>query len=191
MAIELLLFAPPHRAIHDAESLIYVLLFLCSHLDGPGTVHNPPLLGSGSGCKHPSGINQWLSANSLNMLGHAKFSHMTAHFEVEILLHVSTYFKPLVPHIRKLWDTLFEFKSMQMTKDASRSVATLRGFIDALKTVLLDKKLRALAEITPSGGSRKRSCPGDSVVRGNSWDAVPVKKKTATRGRRKSVLRRK
>ena len=171
MAIELLLFAPPHRVVHDAESLIYVLLFLCSHLDGPGSLGNPPLFGSGSA--HPSGIRSWLSASSLKMLGHAKFSQMTAHFGVDILPYLSPYFKSLGPHILKLWTALFP--KIELTKDASHSVATLRNFIDAFKTVLSDEDLIAAA--TSSGSTRKCSLPGELVISSNGWDAVPPKKR--------------
>jgi hypothetical protein len=191
MAIELLLYAPLHRAIHDAESLVYVLLFLCSHLDGPGSVGDPPLFGSGS--KHPSGISSWLSANSLNMLGHAKFSQMTAHINVDILPHLSTYFKPLSPHIFKLWTTLFPSTSiLPKDSDASHSVATLRDLINTFKEILLDKDL--ITKASAAGSVRKRSHPGELIISGNGWDAIPASKKQmtvkTTPTRRKSFMRK-
>jgi hypothetical protein len=170
--MELLLLAPPHRAIHDAESLIYVLLFLCSHLDGPGSVADPPLFGSGF--KHPSGISSWLSASSLKVLGHTKFSQMTAHIGVHILPYLSTYFTSLGPHILKLWKALFP--SMTFTENASHSNAKLRDLIDAFKTVLLDNDLISKAK---APGNRKRSHPGELVISSNGWDAVPSPKKQA------------
>lgn len=169
MAMELLLFAPPHRAIHDAESLIYVLLFLCSHLDGPGSLADPPLFGSGS--KHPSGISSWLSASSLKMLGHTKFSQMAAHIDVHILPFLSNYFTSLGPHIVKLWTALFP--SMELASNASHSKATLRDIIDAFKSVLLDEDLISKAR----AGTRKRSRPGELVISHNGWDAMPSPKK--------------
>lgn len=182
MAIELLLFAPPHRTIHDAESLIYVLLFLCSHLDGPGSVAKSPLFGSGS--THPSGIRYWLSASNLKALGHIKYSHMSVHFDVEILQHLSTYFKTLGPHILKLWDSLSIGKKMDAS--ASHSLATLRDLINAFKVVLMDETLKATA--TSPSSSRKRSYPGEQVMSSNGWDVAPAKKKYS-RKRRRSVLR--
>jgi hypothetical protein len=173
MAIELLLHASPHRAINDAESLIYVLLFLCSHLEGPGTVGSPPLLGSGS--QHPSGVRSWLSISNLRTLGHIKYSQMVAHMNLDILPFLSAYFKPLGPHIAKLWTALFPSSSQNLKGiSASHSVATLPDFIRALKTVLLDKSLIADARVS---GLRKRSLPGDMVVSDNGWDAVPAPKR--------------
>jgi hypothetical protein len=173
MALELLIFAPSHRAIHDAESLIYVLLFLCSHLDGPNSVGNPSLL-SGGGVKHPSGISTWLSANSLRLLGHTKFSMMTTHFTTDILPHLSPCFEPLKPHILKLWATLFPSKDMS-DRNASHSVATLRDLINTFKTVLLDKALIEAAKVP--GIHRKRLRPGELIISENGWDAIPAMKR--------------
>jgi hypothetical protein len=189
MAMELLLFAPPHRAIHDAESLIYVLLFLCSHLDGPNSVGKPPLLGPGGVSKHLSGISAWLSATSLKSLGHVKFSMMTTHFSIAILPHLSPCFELLKPHICNLWAALFPSQDMS-NQDASRSVATLRDLINAFKTVLLDEALIEAARAP--GNHRKRLHPGELIMSGNGWDAVPAPKKAMVAKmhpkRRKSVL---
>ena len=187
MAMELLLFAPPHRAIHDAESLIYVLLFLCSHLDGPNSVGNPPLLGSGGATKHFSGISHWLSATSLNSLGHVKFSMMTTHFSIDILPHLSPYFELLKPHIRNLRAALFPSQDIS-NQDASRSVVTLRDLINTFKTVLLDEALIEAAK----DPSTHRKRPGELIISENGWDAVPAPKKAMVAKmkpkRRKSVL---
>lgn len=172
MAIELLIYAAPHRVIHDAESLIYVLLFLCSHLDGPGSVAVPSLFGSES--KHPSGISSWLTASNLKTLGHTKFSQMAAHVEVDILPHLSTYFTSLGPHIRTLWDVLFP--TIKCTKDASHSNAKLHDFIDALKQILLNQELISNAR---ASSTRKRSRPGELVISSNGWDAMPAPKRQA------------
>ena len=189
--MELLLFAPPHRAIHDAESLIYTLLFLCSHLDGPGSVADPPLFGSGF--KHPSGISCWLSASNLKMLGHTKFSQMTAHINVDILPYLSPYFTSLGPHIFKLWTALFPSIALVNNASASHSDATLLDLINALKTVLLDQDLisKARAPVV-----RKRSRPGELVISSNGWDAIPFPKKqtrvkkNTPKPARKSLLRK-
>ena len=142
MAIELLIFGKPHCAIHDAESLIYILLFLCTHFSAPNELSKPTLLGSRS--NHPSGISAWLSASNLSGSGHTKFSQMTAHFEHSIP-HLSLYFKPLGPPIQELWKALFPSMDMQSV-DASHSVTMLRNFINVFKTMLSDKDLIARAK---------------------------------------------
>ena len=170
MAIELLIFGKPHHAIHDAESLIYILLFLCTHLSAPNKLSKPTLLGSRS--NHPLGISAWLSANNLSGLGHTKFSQMTAHFEHSILPHLSSYFKPLGPPIQELWKALFPSMDMQSV-DASHSVMMLRDFINVFKTVLSDKDLIARAK-EPDNHLK---CPGKLIISENGWDARPAPKK--------------
>jgi Fungal protein kinase len=59
IAIKLLIHGSIHRVAHDMESVLYVLLFICSHLEGPcGAIRDPPLYGNtGSADKvHPSSI---------------------------------------------------------------------------------------------------------------------------------------
>ena len=159
-----------HHAIHDAESLIYVLLFLCTHLSAPNELSKPTLLGSRS--NHPLGISTWLSANNMSGLGHTKFSQMTAHFEHSILPHLSLYFKPLGPPIWELWKALFPSMDMQNV-DASHSVVTLCNFINIFKTVLSDKDLIARAK-EPDNHLKH---PGELVISENGWDARPAPKK--------------
>lgn len=171
MAIELLLTGPPHRAIHDAESLIYVLLFLCTHLEGPNLVKNPSIFSAG---QNPSGISSWLSANNLKTLGHTKFSMMTAHLEVEILPHLSAHFDPIKAHIKKLCHTLFP-QGVINVASPSRSVADLRDLINTLKAVLSDEELFGLA--TTATDRPKR--PGELQIAENGWDAIPAPKKAA------------
>jgi hypothetical protein len=192
----LLIFASPHRVIHDAESLLYVLLFLCSHLAGPGEVRDPPLYGSGpSGSEHPSGIKQWLAATNLNTLGHTKFSHMGAHIDVEILPHLSPYFSPLRSHICNLWTALFPNQLSTGGPHASHSKATILDLIKAFKKVLSDPDLIARAKDAAPGNLRKRSRPGELIIAANGWDAIhPSKKqvvvKTTTEKRRTSFMRK-
>jgi hypothetical protein len=206
MAIELLLYAPHHRAIHDAESLIYVLIFLCTHLSGPGQVNDPPVFGSGSkhsGSKHPSGITHWMDVTDLDQLGHIKSSQMLLNLKPIILNHLSSYFKPLAPHIYKLWTVLFPPASglSSPSTNPGHSKATLRQFINALKTVLLDKSLidSTRQNLEPdsesdTGNRRKRSRPGELIIsESNGWDPAFPKKQMdviTTSTRRKSFMRK-
>ena len=106
IAIELLMFGAPHHVVHDSESVFFVLLFICTHLDGPySTIHDPPLYGP-MGKEHPSPMRHWLTMNTFSVLGHLKHSHMSCHFEEVILPHISPYFEPLKLYLKALWGVL-------------------------------------------------------------------------------------
>ena len=172
--MELLIHKSPHCSIHDAESLIYVLLFLCSHLDGPGKIRDP-LYGSS---KHPSGMKQRLSSShTFNTLGHLKFSHMGAHLDVEILPHLSPYFAMLHPHISNLWMALYPGQLLERGREASHCCTTLHDIIKVFKDVLLNEHLIGEVKKNKPVSLGKRSFPGELVVAGNGWDAVKVQKK--------------
>jgi hypothetical protein len=153
------------------------MLFLCSHLSGPRSLRDPPLFGGGPG--HPSMIRDWLTADNLRSLGHMKFSHMGAHFKDTVLSHVSPYFTALQPHIISLWHALFPNGFQGEGQEASHSLATLRDLINTFKDVLLDPALIKL-EQSLSSNSKKRSRPGELIISGNGWDAIPPSKRRAT-----------
>jgi hypothetical protein len=190
MAIELLLFAPPHCAIHDAESLIYVLLFLCSHLDGPNSVRSPPDFDAAGGqADKQTGISSWFTITNLNTLGYSKQGMMTLYFSTAILAQLSPYFEPLKPHICKLWATLFP--GHDKDRLPCHSNAKLRDVIDTLKTALLDGALIETAQAPNSHGKRMR--PGELLISKNGWDALPSKRPAVVKKqpkKRKSFLKR-
>jgi len=90
-AIELLITGVPHRVVHDLESLFFVLLFICTHLDGPQKIHDPPLYGGKKESTHPSPMSSWLDMKDLRSLGFLKNGAMVD-FEKTVLLHISPYF---------------------------------------------------------------------------------------------------
>lgn len=187
--MELLIYGIPHRVAHDLESLFYVLLFICTHLNGPhNTVRDPPLYGKGVkcehaggvGCKHPSPIKNWMCTTDPKSLGHMKFSHMIGHFEILILPNISPYFKPLTPHLSSLWKVLFpqRLTAPSVGQEATHSPATCLDVINIFKSVLEDKSLIEQAKNTSVLG--KRSSPGDHVANTNDWDAVKVSRNLLT-----------
>ena len=143
-------------------------------------MRDPPLYGSAS--EHPSNIKQWLVADNLNALGHLKFSHMGAHFDIEILRHLSPYFIPLRPHINTLWNALFPTRFSGMGEEASHSKAKIRDLIEAFKSVLSDPDLIAKAKDAAPGNLRKRSRPGELIMSDNGWDPIsPPKRLSAAK----------
>lgn len=174
--MELLMYGTPHRVVHDLESVFFVLLFICTHLDGPyHSIRKPPLYGP-EGKHHPSPMKNWLAVNTFSVLGHLKHSHMSCHFEELILPHISPYFAPLRPHLRNLWSTLHPqiTKTVPVGHQGSHSLATARSVIEVFKRALQDEILIKEAHQSDSTLG-KRSLPGDLVSTG--WDAVSVAKK--------------
>jgi len=184
IAIELLIVGARHRVIHDFESLFFVLLFICSHLDGPrNTVGNPPLYGGKGGRKgpaHPSPMRQWLTLKNPRDLGFLKHGAMIG-FEANVLPHISSYFQPLKPHLESLWRVLHPVAVQSKPENTAQSAAHSIGrssanpldVIAVFKTALLDHNLidQARKSQTILG---KRSLPGDLAFAQNGWDVVPV-----------------
>jgi hypothetical protein len=185
IAIELLISGVPHRVAHDLESIIYVLLFIASHLDAPhNSVRNPPLYNVGErkgqhgGNRHPSSMREWFGPNhgSSESLGGLKLGHMIVLFETHILSGISPYFKPISPYIAKLWHEILPDRS----KPGISSNVTCMDIIKVFKTALLDPALideakKVKLDPTVLG---KRARPGDLVTAPNGWDVVSVAKRT-------------
>lgn len=171
------MFGVPHRVVHDLESLFFVLLFICTHLDGPHiSIGHPPLYGPDSK-DHASPMKHWLSLNNFSILGHMKHSQMSScHFETVILPHISPYFKPLKPHLLAFWHALYPRgpSTLPAGMSDSHSLATCQSIINVLKLALQDNAL-----YPPKGSLAKRSLPGDLVSTSGGWDTAPVKKKSS------------
>jgi len=180
--MELLKYGIPHRVAHDLESVIYVLLFICTHLQGPhNAVRDPPLYGGENSSEHPSAIKNWLLTKDPSIVGQLKFSSMMGYFEEDILPHISPYFKPLKPHISALWGVLFPHRLTQpiVGKEAMHSTATCADVINVFKSAFEDKSLIEEAN-QPSTILGKRSHPGDLISAANGWDAVEPPNKLLT-----------
>ena len=144
IAIELLIHGSPHHTAHNLEFILYVLLFICTHLKGPGCqVRDPPLYGGDNKSIHPSSIKQWFAASHLATLGHLKFSHMMSHFNTFILSAISPYFFPLKNYIGNFWKALI-LERESIASDGEwvvHSKATPQDIINVLKAALLDTEL--------------------------------------------------
>ena len=178
IAIKLLIHGSSHRVAHHLESILYVLLFICTHLDGPfGQRRNPPLFGS-SNNNHPSVMTEWFATqgDKLSNLGHLKYSHMKGHFETHIIDHISPYFNPLKKYICQIWDILIPPELSQLTRLKSvQSSATPQDIIKVFKAALEDDQLIKDAEVARSFHN-KRSLPGELIIDSNCWDAVKAPK---------------
>ena len=168
--MEILLYGTPHRVVHDLESVFYVLLFICTHLKGPqNDISDPPLFGNNNDeLKHPSPMREWLQQTSFSVLGHLKYSHMAHHFELLILPHISPYFNPLKPHLRRLWHALHPqiTDNVPLGRDGSHSTASPMDVINVFKEALQDPVLVDGARSTKTTLG-KRAKPGDPSQ--NPW----------------------
>ena len=185
IALELLIHGSLHRVAHDLESVLYVLLFVCTHLNGPyGEKRDPPLYGGirNDSKTHPSCMKAWLNPqnkDSLQDLGYMKYGHMMGYFESEILKHISPYFHPLKHHIKAFWNTLIPPETRVLAasgndeKRAIHSLATPGNIINVFKVALLDDRLIEDAKAARKDHN-KRSHPGDLVADSNCWDTVKL-----------------
>ena len=140
--MELLFQAIPHHIAHDLELLLYVLLFICTHLQGPyNSVRDPPLYEKGQ--PHPSPMKEWFYSTNPLRLRDLKFSHMIGHFESDNLPNMSPYFKPLKLYISALWNILLlqRLTMPSVGLRATHSSATCCDVISIFKSVLEDKSL--------------------------------------------------
>lgn len=170
------MFGVPHRVVHDLESTFSVLLFICTHLDGPrSSFRDPPLFGSKQ--EHPSPMRDWLKPVSLSYLGHAKFSQMGCMFEDVILPHISPYFLPLKPHLIAFWRALHPCGSEGLPlRNHGRSCATAQEILAVFKDALDDEELTNEARESITLGKRSRAHPGDLVSGRNGWDPAVAKR---------------
>jgi hypothetical protein len=172
IAIELLITGVPHRVVHDLESLFFVLLFICTHLDGPRKIHNPPLYGGKKESTHSSPMKAWLTMKDIRSLGFLKNGAMIG-FEENVLPHISTYFSPLKPHLIKLWRALHPIVSGPSERGTAHSSANPIDIINVFKEALQDQSLISQAK-SPASNPLKRAFPGDQVFSADSWDVVPA-----------------
>ena len=184
IAIELLIHSPSHRVVHDLESLLYVLLFICTHLKGPfREIRDPPLYGGKKGTEeHPSSMRYWFDQKSLSNLGIVKFAHMISFFEDQIVSNISPYFDPIKVYIRDFWKALVPEREILASQGRKvvHSTSTPQDVINVFKAALLDDELikqHNRAHMTGSTSSvlGKRSAPGDLIGLGG-WDPETVPK---------------
>jgi hypothetical protein len=185
MAVDVLLNRSTHNVTHDLESVFYVLLFICTHLDGPlGAIRKPPLYGDNGDTKKPYLMKSWINQanfNSLELLGYVKIAQVVL-FPDKLLDDISPYFSPLKKHIEGLRKALF-------TETGPKKSATPREVIEVFKEALLDDELiRAAKADHKSRVFLKRSQPGELITPSNSWDAVKPEESTSESGSKKPKL---
>jgi hypothetical protein len=132
MAIELLLKKGGirHTPQHDLESLFYVLLYLCTNLDGPGVIRSPAELN-----KHSTiPLSFWLQASSsLHQIGLHKAGTL-ADFETSILKCFSPYFVDLQPCVYNMCRAIYGDRKPGSPSNVSHD-EIIKIFTDTLDTL--------------------------------------------------------
>lgn len=110
MAIALLLDESnggTHHAKYDLESLMYVLLFCATMLDGPNDTWRQE---ADFKAYRSIPLREWFDLRHINQsytkMGRTKTSHMV-HFEEAVIQKMAPFFSPLFPGIRQLKDAVF------------------------------------------------------------------------------------
>ena len=128
MAVELLLdgAAVTHRPLHDLESLFYVLVFICTNLEGPSTPRSLADLLNFTSLP----LAGWFTAGaSLESLGTNKLGLAHA-FERRIVGRFAPYFTDLKPCVMAL------FRAMYPNGPAVKSALTHDGMIQIFTETL-------------------------------------------------------
>jgi hypothetical protein len=101
MAIDLLLTKEKtfHRKLrHDLESVLYVILWICTSMDGPGRVRDISTM------DFPLG--HWLKKGRIRDLGYLKVSHVLD-ADRAIIAHFAPYWSGFKPFARQLLKAFF------------------------------------------------------------------------------------
>jgi hypothetical protein len=104
---------------------------------------------------------------------------MVGFFESLVLAFIRPYFKPLLPHLSSLWNTILPQRSTEPSIGpiSVHSVVTCSDILKVFKIILLDKSLIYQADHAAITTLGKRSLPGDLDVAPNGWDVVRPSKK--------------
>lgn len=113
-----------HDIRHDLESIFYVLIWVCCHMEGPEVERNNPFV---------LPLREWTNNKlKLHDLGLLKLSHL-ANFEDSILKYFTPYWQDMKPFMRQLksafWPESFETpnqitceKMLSILKEAAANI---------------------------------------------------------------------
>jgi len=113
MAIEALLAINRtfvHEPRHDLESILYIILYVCTFVCGPGL----PLLWPQRRLEtHPMSppIRTWFCDAGIGEIGYRKVAHIE-HYEVAILLYFTPYWRDFAPFAKELITSCFPVKPL-------------------------------------------------------------------------------
>lgn len=120
---------------HDLESLLYVILYLCTYTTGPGQRRRD------SPCSITIPLGHWFRKEYVKEIGRTKIGHMTT-AEDAIIPKFDNYWSDFVPFVRELIKTCFpinpslpnQFTHANVLAILERAIAAVRDDDDAEPT---------------------------------------------------------
>jgi hypothetical protein len=106
MAIEALLGINPnftHKPQHDLESILYIILYVCTFVRGPG------LLRLTESDTKPLPLCTWFSSDEIKEIGYRKLAHLECH-DHAILPNLTPYWHDFAPFVKDLIVSCFPVK---------------------------------------------------------------------------------
>lgn len=102
MAIEALLNPTlVHKPQHDLESILYIILCICTFVRGPGlSLHKSDV---------PPPIQTWFSSDGIKEIGHQKLAHIEC-YDVAIIPNFAPYWNDFAPFVEDLIKACFPVK---------------------------------------------------------------------------------
>jgi hypothetical protein len=107
MAIEALLGFNPnfiHKPQHDLESMLYVILYICTFVRGPGLLLNESDMSTMS-----LPIRSWFSNDEIREIGYHKLAHLEC-YDHSILPNLTPYWHDFAPFVEDLITSCFPVK---------------------------------------------------------------------------------
>jgi hypothetical protein len=108
MAIEALLGTNPpfiHKPQHDLESILYIILYICTFVQGPGLpLHNPDIL------RLSLPICSWFNNDEIREIGYHKLAHLEC-YSTAILPNFTPYWDDFAPYVEDLINACFPAKA--------------------------------------------------------------------------------
>ena len=106
MAVEALLATNQtfvHKPQHDLESFLYIILYICTLVRGPGL---PLYKEDATHPGMPPPISTWFCSNSVSEIGYRKLAHLKC-YNTAILPYFTPYWFDFTPFVKDLITTCF------------------------------------------------------------------------------------
>ncbi|KAG6840910.1 hypothetical protein C0991_003252 [Blastosporella zonata] len=153
MAIPVLIHALEHQPGFDLESLVYVMIYFCTHYSqlGPTLIRQHGLFDKDD--RYAPIASWFLGVGNFQDLGNMKIGQMHFSLEHQVLSYLSPFFHLIRPIIRKLWVILYpSFTSPNNADDPSSFIKQMEKemvpannydkFIIALENAIISKEIQ-------------------------------------------------
>ena len=142
MAIEALLTTNGtfiHKPHHDLESILYIIIFICTYVRGPGLpIYSP---------EASLPIRTWFCGDNIKAIGSRKLANLQDH-DVAILPYFTPYWRDFIPFVKDLIIACFpvsmrlpnEFQYEQVLGILKKAYNTVREPTDPIRAAQTSKQ---------------------------------------------------